>query len=363
MRIVFSILLALHGLICVMGFAKAFSLAQLEQLHLPISKPMGALWLVSALLLLASAVALGASSSWCWLLALIGALFSQVAIIASWSDARFGTLGNILALLVAAYAAFAWGPFGLRAEFARRSMAATSNTPPHSVTEADLAPLPEPVQRYLRYVGVVGKPVPQRFHVRFNGRIRGGANEPWMAFSGEQLSVVRGPTRLFFMRASRSGVPFDALHVYDREAARMRVKLMSIAPMVDASGAEFSRTETVTIFNDLCIMAPAALIDPSIRWRVIDPRNVEATYTNGPHSIRATLVFNAEGALENFISDDRPALASDNKTFTPQRWSTPVGAFRSMAGVRLASRGEARYHPQSGEYAYIEFSDLEVSYE
>jgi hypothetical protein len=31
--------------------------------------------------------------------------------------------------------------------------------------------------------------------------------------------------------------------------------------------------------------------------------------------------------------------------------------------VRLASRGEARYHPQSGEYGYIEFTDLAVSYD
>lgn len=364
MRIAVSIVLALHGLICVMGFAKAFSLAELQQLQLPISRPMGALWLVSALPLIASAVAFATSASWCWAVALAGAALSQIAIISSWSDARFGTLGNLLAVLASLYAAFAWGPFGLRAEFARRSTQAASALPAaRLVSEQDLAPLPPQVQRYLRYVGVVGRAMPRLFRVRFNGRIRGSASDPWMQFNGEQLSLVCPATRLFVMRASRSGVPFDALHVYDQNAARMRVKLLSLFSMVDASGVEFSRTETVTIFNDLCIMAPAALIDPSIQWRSIDDRSVEATFTNGPHTIRATLVFDGDGALSNFISDDRPALAADNKTFTPQRWSTPIGAYRSMAGVRLASRGEARYHPQSGEYAYIEFSDLSVSYE
>lgn len=107
MRIALSIVLTLHGIISVLGFVKAFSLAPLPQLALPISKAMGLVWLASAALLIASAVALGAQWRWCWIAALAGAALSQLAITRSWSDARFGTLGNILALLVAVYAAFA----------------------------------------------------------------------------------------------------------------------------------------------------------------------------------------------------------------------------------------------------------------
>jgi hypothetical protein len=64
----------------------------------------------------------------------------------------------------------------------------------------------------------------------------------------------------------------------------------------------------------------------------------------------------------NFWSDDRPALAPDGVTFVPQRWSTPVGEYRAQGPFRLASRGEARYAAPGGEYAYIEFDGLEVSY-
>jgi hypothetical protein len=41
------------------------------------------------------------------------------------------------------------------------------------------------------------------------------------------------------------------------------------------------RTETFTIFNDMCIFAPGAC-RPAIRRREIDELSVEATYTNGP---------------------------------------------------------------------------------
>ncbi len=48
MRIVFSLLLTIHALIHIMGFAKGFGYAALSQLKIPISRPMGVLWLTVA---------------------------------------------------------------------------------------------------------------------------------------------------------------------------------------------------------------------------------------------------------------------------------------------------------------------------
>jgi hypothetical protein len=84
------------------------------------------------------------------------------------------------------------------------------------------------------------------------------------------------------------------------------------------------------VFNDMCFFAPGSLLDPSIRWRELEARTVEATYTNGPHTVRAELVFDDSGALVDFRSDDRPALAEDGKTLLSQRWSTPVREYRAM---------------------------------
>jgi hypothetical protein len=255
-------------------------------------------------------------------------------------------------------------PFGLRAEYEERAARVRAQfTPSAPITEDELASLPAPVQRYLRFVGVVGRPHVGAFRARFTGRFRGGPQAPWMSFKGEQHSVMHPPTRLFFIRAKMRGLPIDAFHVYDAHGARMRVRLLGLIPVVDAHGPEFTRGETVTLFNDMCIMAPAALVDPSIQWQVHDERNVEASYTNGPNTIRAVLVFDETNALVDFWSDDRPALAPDNVTLVPQRWSTPVGDYRDQGGYRLVSRGEARYAAPSGAYPYIQFDSLEISYD
>lgn len=364
MRFALALVLAVHALIHLMGFAKAYGYAELPQLTIPISRPVGVLWLLATLLLLAAAVALWAAPRAFWVIGAVGLVISQGVIFASWGDARFGTLANLVVLAAVTYGAFAWGPFGLRADYLRRASLALDGLaaqPTSVVTEADLAALPSPVQRYLRLAGVVGQPRVQFFHVRMSGRIRSAADAPWMPFTAEQHSFFNPPRRYFFMQATRAGLPLDGLHAYAEDGASMRIKLLSMFSVVDLKGPVLTRTETVTVLNDMAIMAPATLIDPAIRWRQVDDRQVEATFSNGLHEVRAVLVFDATGALSNFWSDDRPALAAGGVTLQPQRWSTPVSEYRSQGAYRLASRGEARYAAPGGEYAYAEFDGIEVT--
>jgi hypothetical protein len=71
MAIAFAVLLVVHGLIHLLGAAKAFGRADLPQLTQPISPAAGALWLVSAGLFLATAALLFQWPRGWWL---IGAL-------------------------------------------------------------------------------------------------------------------------------------------------------------------------------------------------------------------------------------------------------------------------------------------------
>src|SRR5690242_13394023 len=54
------------------------------------------------------------------------------------------------------------------------------------VTEAMLEGLPAPIQRYLRYAGVVGKPIPQIVRLRQHGKFRTDPQRPWMEIKAEE---------------------------------------------------------------------------------------------------------------------------------------------------------------------------------
>ena len=371
MRLLFALLLVVHGLIHAMGFAKAFGLAELSQLTREISRPLGVLWLGAGVLTLLAAAALFVWPRGFWLVGGLACVLSQIVVSQSWVDAKFGTVANGLLLLAVVYSFASHGPLSFQREYSdaiRQRLPASQDIP--TVREADLAPLPRLVQGYLRAAGVVGKPQVRSMRLRFVGRIRSAADAPWMPFVAEQHSFFDSTTRLFWMRASRGGIPFDVLHRFADRAATMRVRVASLLPMVDAKGPDMTRAETVTLFNDMVAMAPATLISPSIRWQEIDAKTVRATYTHGENSIQADLRFNDAGTLVDFVSDDRLASSADGKSFTRLRWSTPLSQPRwfgatatAEAGtVRLAAHAEAVWHPASGPYAYGEFDIVSIDY-
>jgi hypothetical protein len=173
MRIAFTVLLTVHAIIHLIGFLKAFGIAKFSSLTLSISKPLGIAWLISALAFLGATAAFIVAPRLFWLFGAIAIVVSQIVIASSFSDAKFGTLINIVILLVVVFYAFSVGPFGLRATYenqVRQSLKHVTKTP--NITDEDLKPFPKPLQRYLRFVGVVGKPQVNSFRVRFTGRIR-----------------------------------------------------------------------------------------------------------------------------------------------------------------------------------------------
>ncbi len=363
MRYAFLVLMALHALVHLMGFVKAFELLKVPQLKHGISPAGGLLWLGAALLILSSLIALNTWPKWWWALAAAALVFSQAAIATSWEDAKFGSLLNVVLLLGVVYGFLTQGPESFRAEV-ERDVARGDAIPRETrvVTEADLAPLPAPIQHYLRATGAVGKPRVRNYRVRFKGRMRSGPDAAWMPFEAEQQSFVEPPRRSFLMRATRSGLPVEALHRLAEGAASMRVRLLGAFTMVNASGPVMDRSETVTLFNDMCILAPGTLIEPSIRWQLLDARRVGASFTHGANTVAATLEFDADGLLSNFTSDDRSRSSPDGRTFFRQRFSTPVRGYREYGAHKLASYGEAHYHPPEGEFAYGEFHMLDVEF-
>ena len=142
----------------------------------------------------------------------------------------------------------------------------------------------------------------------------------------------------------------------------MRVKAGALVPVVDASGTEMNQGETVTMFNDMCMMAPATLIDPAIVWEPVDARTARAIFTNAGSTIRAELSFNDAGELTNFRSDDRYQASPDGRTMKKARWSTPLGPYRPFGPVRLASGGEARWNEPGSDFTYIELTLDDVQY-
>jgi hypothetical protein len=355
-------LIAGHGVLHFLGAVEGFGVAPVSALTEPVSRGAGVGWLVAGVgMLLTAGMLAGGSSIW-WAAGHSSVVLSQAMILTSWSDARFGTVANVVVLMAAACGLATQGPWSLRAEYRRRVRERLGSGPsPALVTDADAARLPDPVRRYLRGAGAIGQPRVTQLRATWRGRIRGTASDPWMTFTAEQHNFVDQNERLFFMRAKRGGLPVDVLHAFVDGAATMRVRLLSAFPIVAGDGPELTRAETVTILNDLCLLVPSALLGPGFRWEAADSRSARVHYSVGSHTVSATLSFNDADELIDFVSDDRLMASPDGKQFTRRRWSTPVSSHQNLGGRRVMRHGEGRWHPEGGgDFAYIELDLVEL---
>lgn len=229
------------------------------------------------------------------------------------------------------------------------------------LTEEDIRHLPEPVQKYIKYVGAIGKEKIRNFRVVFEGEFKTDPKKDWTRMTAEQYSELNDTKRLYYMQMRMSGLPVMGLHKYADAKAVMLVKLAGLVTVVDGKGEEMNKGETVTVFNDMCMLAPASLIDERIQWETVDPLTVKATFDNKGNKVSATLFFNDKGELIKFVSDDR-YYSPTGKTYENVRWSTPTYEYKDYNGIRISSGGEAVWSFPEGDYSYGRIYIKEIEY-
>jgi len=107
-RFLFTGLLVIHALVHLAGFIDAFHLKAVPLTKMTISRPMGVLWLLSALLFLgAAAFFLLGYTTW-WLYTLAGLICSVFLIFRYWEVARYGIAVNAVVLVLSVIGFIVW---------------------------------------------------------------------------------------------------------------------------------------------------------------------------------------------------------------------------------------------------------------
>ncbi|RDU24166.1 DUF6544 family protein [Anaerosacchariphilus polymeriproducens] len=226
------------------------------------------------------------------------------------------------------------------------------------LTEEDIKNLPKPVQKYLTYTGVLGKEKVHSFRVIADGEIKMNRDSDWAKIEIEQNNIINDElVRLFYLRMNMFGIPVYALHSYTDEGASMVGKFAGLFTVINSKGKEMRISDTVTLLNDMCLFAPATLIDKRITWEQIDNTTVHAAFKTEYCTVTAILYFNEKGELINFTSEDR-YYANNNGTYQKTKWTTPFQEYKVINGLNLPSYGEAIWNFPEGDYCYCKFNNI-----
>ena len=226
--------------------------------------------------------------------------------------------------------------------------------------EEDILNLPLPVQQYLKYVGVIDSPKVYSYTVDFTGLFKMDEDKDFAPMTANQTSYQKDLTRLFYMKLKYKGFKVAGLHHLVDGQAVMEIKLLDLIKVVDERGDAMNQAEMVTMLNDMALFAPATLIDERITWETLDDNHVVATFTNRSYSVQATLVFNEEGQLINFISDDR--YATINGQSETVRWTTPITEYKKINGFMLPHKGSAIWNYEDRQFEYIKLNIIQIEY-
>jgi hypothetical protein len=228
--------------------------------------------------------------------------------------------------------------------------------PDTPVTASDIAALPEPAQRYLRFMGVVGRPRDWSFRARVAGRFRRSATAGWLPCECWQYNTRLEVARIFHIRLRMGGlVPVLARDTYLRGRGRMLVRPLDLFTAVDGQGAEYDVGELVAYLNDAILLAPTMVLGPEARWSPVDEGSFDVALTDRGTTVTARVFVDAKGGVTDFSTTDR-FYAPGNAPPIRTRWTTPVAGWQRAGDRMLPTRGQAVWQFSDGPLAYVDFA-------
>ena len=350
MRFALAALLVIHGLIHLIG------------LRLSGSKVVGFLWLGTAVLLVsAAALRLFEKESW-WIPAALGITASQVLIIQQWSDAKAGTMANVL-LVLPVVIGFATMRFHRANEdHARALLARAPAGEPANLTEADVASLPPPVKRWLDASGAIGKPRARTVRLLQRGEMRTSPTGPFMHAEAKQYFTVDEPGFVWTVDVTMFGVvPVVGRDSYVDGRARMFIQAGGLVTVADGTGEKFDQGTLLRFLGEI-IWFPSAAIAPYIAWEPIDDAKAKATISHHGTSASAVFEFDERGRLTTMSA--KRYLNGE----TLEDWTIPITEWKAIRGIEMPTRGSAvwKLAPEKGgdfEYYRWEILDVEPNYQ
>ena len=228
------------------------------------------------------------------------------------------------------------------------------------VTAAMLTGLPEPVQRYLCYSGIVGKPLVKAARLKQVGRIRQDTQQPWMPFEAKEYYSVVQPGFVWDATMRIGGLPLiRGEDQYQQGKGGMYITIAGLRSIVDAKGEAIDQGSMMRYLNEMAWF-PSGFLGKNITWKAIDDHSAEVTFTDQGKSISATLCIDDEGKLTNFVAQ---RYRSVDGGYSEETWSTPFTAYGEFEGLKLPVKGKGVWNLKAGDLEYIEVEVIEIQYD
>lgn len=360
MRIALIILIGIHGIIHLLGFLKAFDIGELNAIPQPISKIYGVFWFLTFFLFALTIVLNLVHSDFWWLTGLLAVVISQVLIFHYWSDARFGTIANVI-ILFATIIGYSTYNFEHKIKGERKDLFASSKLKSQGIiTMESLDNVPPIIQKWLINSGVIGcQPVfnvylTQELQIRLRPD-----QENWNNGKAEQYFTTQPPAFNWNicteMNSMLSIVGRDKF--YDGKG-EMIIKLFSLFPVANTKNDKKINQATMQRYLAEIVWFPSASLSQYIKWETIDDHSARAIMEYKGTKVSGEFHFDKNGSFEKFVAM-RYKNSSDEK---PYEWTVTATKIEERQGIKIPVECEVTWELENEKWTWLKLKITDVEY-
>lgn len=360
MKALFLIIVLLHGLIHSLGFLKAFGFIDVKALTLPISRPIGAVWLISTVLFLMYGLLYYFNYNYAWLFGLAAMLVSQVLIIGFWPDAKFGTVPNLIILAVVL---FSYGNNRFEALITKEKkelLLSAEVQPIASFSKSDIKDLPSPVKKWLMNSGALGQ------KKTLNGKIRQKAlikmtpeQEDWHSATALQYTTVNKPSFLWAVDMKMNSLMwFRGRDKFKNGKGEMLIKMNSLINVVNETGEKIDEGSNQRFLGEM-VWFPSLAVSPYVSWEEIDDLSAKATLTYKKSKGSGTFYFNEKGDFVKFVALRFQGNEPDAKR---KEWVLTVDDYSVFDGIKVPSKMKATWRLDEKDWTWLQLEIETIEY-
>ncbi|SFN30007.1 DUF6544 family protein [Salegentibacter flavus] len=360
MKILVGIILLVHAFIHLLGFFKAFQIGKIRQLQLEISKPLGFLWLFCTLLFLYVLYLYFLDKSWWPFFALAAVIISQSLIILAWHDAKYGSVLNLVILLISLPAL---GSFYFQKKTEKEVTRLVQLDETSTEVSAELeenTQLPEIVRKWLRNSGVRDNPEVAFVRLRQQGRMKIKPDADWMPFQAIQYFNVKAHSFIWTARVnSGSPVYFDGRDKLINGEGEMLIKLLSLFPVVNEYNNDKIDSGAMQRFLAEICWFPTAALSNQISWEALNGNAARADLEIYGKKVSGIFNFSEDGELLSFQAERFYGGEQDAKEET---WHIEMLDFKEFSGYRIPNKCRITWKLAEGDFTWLELEIMEVDY-
>ncbi len=342
------------------GFAKAFNLAQINQINVSISKIQGLIWFIAFLFFIVTGEALISKNPWWYWTAIAAVIISTVLIISVWKDAKFGTIPNVIIIMVVLFS-LSSDIFNKKVENEISTIIKQADTSKISIiTKEQLDDLPYPVAKWLKASGIIGKEKINTVWLSQKARMKMKPEQKdWNDAVAEQYISAENPA--FIWKVKMNMPPFIKITGRDKFVdgkGEMLIKMFSLLNIVNEKGEKMDEGSLQRFLGEI-VWFPSAALSQYIIWEAIDSLSAKATMNYKGTSGSGTFYFNEQGNNVKFSALRYKSNEADAQRY---EWIVTIKEHSIKNGIKIPTRLEATWMLENGNWTWLDLEIIDIRY-